>query len=76
RLLTNALLAVPAILLAIDMTLSYRFVGHPETRDVVVGQRTDESGQQVDITEAVLTDTGRSERRRDLLFGGALFVGG
>jgi hypothetical protein len=76
RLLTYALLAVPAILLAIDMTVSYRFVRHPETRDVVVGQTTDESGQQVDVTEAVLTDTGRAERRRDLLFGGGLFIGG
>lgn len=76
RLLTYALLAVPAILLAIDMTVSYRFVRHPETRDVVIGQTTDESGQQVDITDAVLTDAGRAERRRDLLFGGGLFVGG
>jgi hypothetical protein len=71
-----ALLAVPAILLAVDMTISYRYIPHPETRDVVVGQTTDDSGQQVDVTKSVYTDTGRSERRRDVLFGAGLFVGG
>ena len=76
RLLTVALLAVPAILLSVDMTIAYRFIPHPETRDVVVGQTTDENGQQVDVTEAVLTDTGRAERRRDILFGIGLFLGG
>jgi hypothetical protein len=70
------LLAVPAVLLAVDMTISYRWISPPETTDVVVGQTTDESGELVDITKDVLTDTGRSERRRDLLFGAGLFVGG
>lgn len=76
RLITLAVLSVPAILLAIDMTVSYRFIRHPETRDVVVGQTTDESGQQVDVTKPVLTDTGLAERRRDILLGGGLFFGG
>lgn len=76
RLLVYALLAVPAVLLAVDMTISYRWVSPPETSDVVVGQSTDESGELVDITKGVLTDTGRSQRRRDLLFGAGLFVGG
>jgi hypothetical protein len=71
-----ALLAVPAVLLAVDMTISYRWIAPPETTDVVVGQTTDESGELVDITKDVLTDTGRSQRRRDLLFGAGLFVGG
>jgi hypothetical protein len=71
-----ALLAVPAVLLAVDMTISYRWIAPPETTDVVVGQTTDESGEMVDITKDVLTDTGRSQRRRDLLFGAGLFVGG
>lgn len=76
RLIAYAVLAVPAILLAVDMTISYRFIDHPETRDVVVGQTTDESGEQVDVTESVLTDAGRAQRRRDLLFGAVLFLGG
>lgn len=58
------------------MTISYRWIAPPETTDVVVGQTTDESGELVDITKDVLTDTGRSQRRRDLLFGAGLFVGG
>lgn len=74
--MTYVLLAVPAILLAVDMTVSHRWVRAPETTDVVVGQTTDESGQQVDLTEAVLTDVGRAERRRDILFGGVLLLGG
>ena len=76
RLLVYALLAIPAILLAVDMTVSYRWISAPETTDVVVGQTTDESGELVDITKGVLTDTGRSERRRDILFGAGLFIGG
>lgn len=76
RLLTFAVLAVPAILLSIDMLVAHRWISAPETSDVVVGQTTDESGEQVDVTNQVLTDTGRAERRRDVLFGGALFIGG
>ena len=76
RLLLYALLAVPAVLLAVDMTISYRWISPPETTDVVVGQTADESGELVDITKDVRTDTGRSQRRRDLMFGAGLFVGG
>jgi len=76
RLLVYALLSVPAILLAVDMTISYKWIRAPESTAVVVGQTSDESGEMVDITSDVLTDTGRAERRRDLLFGGVLFVGG
>ena len=76
RLLTFAVLAVPAILLAVDMTVSHRWIRAPETTDVVVGQTTDENGEQVDITKPVLTDVGKAERRRDLLFGPMLFLGG
>jgi len=76
RLLTFALLAVPAVLLAVDMTVSYRWIRAPETTPVVVGQTTGESGELEDVTNDVLTDIGRSERRRDILFGAGLFVGG
>lgn len=76
RLLAFALLAVPAILLAVDMTISNKWISPPETTAVVVGQTTGESGEQVDVTEDVLTDVGRAERRRDILFGGGLFLGG
>ena len=76
RLLTFALLAVPAILLAVDMTVSHRWIRAPETSEVVVGQTSDETGETVKVIEEVLTDVGRTERRRDLLFGGVLFAGG
>lgn len=76
RLLTYALLAVPAILLAVDMTVSNRVIRAPETTEVIVGQTSSESGESVDVTEDVLTDVGRAERRRDLLFAAGLFVGG
>lgn len=75
-LLSLALLAVPAVVLAVDMTISYRFIDFPETRDVTVGQTTDENGQLVDMVEQVYTDTGRAQRRRDVVFGAALFLGG
>lgn len=58
------------------MTVSHRWIRAPESSEVVVGQTSDESGEMVDLTKDVLTDVGRAERRRDLLFGGALFVGG
>lgn len=76
RLLAYALFAVPAILLAVDMTISHRWISPPETTEVVIGQTTDEDGLETDITQAVLTDTGKAERRRDLFIGSVLFAGG
>jgi hypothetical protein len=42
----------------------------------VIGQETNAAGETVDITEARLTDVGRTEQRRDTFFAVALLVGG
>ena len=80
RLLLYSLLAVPLILLAVDMTISYRWFAEPETRDVteVIGSTTDASGEVTEITtiRSVLTPRGEADRRRDVFIGGAMFLGG
>jgi len=77
RLLAYAALAVPAILLAVDMLFwSYRFVPEPDTYDVVVGSTVDELGQPVDVVQKRLTADGEAQRRRDLFFGVSLMIGG
>jgi len=76
RVLAHVVLAVPAILLAVDMTISHRLFPEPETRDVVTGQTINSGGEEVDVTEQILTNGGRAERRRDLFFGIALGIAG
>ena len=77
RLLAYATLAVPAILLGVDMLFwSYRFVPEPDTYDVVVGSTVDELGQPVDVVQKRLTTDGEAQRRRDLFFGVSLMIGG
>jgi hypothetical protein len=76
RVMSLALLAAPMILLAVDMAFSHRLFPAPDTTQVVVGQTTDESGSTIDITEDVLTNDGRAQRRRDLAWSAALAVGG
>lgn len=76
RLYAYAALAVPAIFMAIDLTRTNHFAPPPETSSQVVGQRVDEEGATVDVTQQVLTEAGRSERRRDVLLSVFLFVGG
>jgi hypothetical protein len=58
------------------MTISYRFYPEPEKTEVTVGSAVDESGSTVNVTELQLTETGRHERRRDVVFGIGLFLGG
>lgn len=76
RLLTYAAFAVPAILLAVDMMFSYRWFPPPAFTESVVGTTINESGVQVDVVRRTLTQDGRAQRRRDLVFGSALLVGG
>lgn len=77
RLLAYAALAVPAILLAVDMLFwSYRFAPEPDTYDVVVGSTVNELGQPVDVVQQRLTADGEAQRRRDLFFGVSLMIGG
>jgi hypothetical protein len=74
RLIGFVLLGSAMIVLAVDMTISYRFYPEPEANDVTVGSVVD--GAVVDVTQRELTETGRHERRRDIAFGVALFAGG
>lgn len=76
RLIGFVLLGSAMIVLAVDMTISYRFYPEPESSEVTVGSVVDAAGSVVDVTEQQFTETGRHERRRDIAFGIALFLGG
>lgn len=76
RLLAYAAIAVPAILLAVDMLFAYRWYPEPASFDQTVGTTIDELGQTVDVVEKRYTQDGESQRRRDLFLGWALLVGG
>ncbi len=77
RLLVMALVGLPMILLSIDMTLTHRFFPEPDTTPVVVGTTIDETtNSEVDVTKDVLTRDGEAQRRREVAWGIALFIGG
>ncbi len=76
RLTLFLVIAVPMILLAVDMIWSHRWVPKPATYVATVGQTVDAEGNAVPITAEILTHDGRAERRRDLAFGGLLLAGG
>ncbi|HSG79673.1 MAG TPA: hypothetical protein VLD62_08840 [Acidimicrobiia bacterium] len=77
RLLTMALVAVPMILLALDMSVTYRFFPRPATTEVVVGSDTDpDTGSSIQLTEDVLTRDGEAQRRREIAFSLIMAAGG
>ena len=76
RLTLILVLAVPMILLAVDMLFSHRWVPKPATYTATVGQTVDDQGNTVPITAQILTHDGRAQRRRDLGFGVPLLWGG
>jgi hypothetical protein len=76
RLLAYAAFAVPAILLAVDMMVSYRWFPEPDFTESVVGTTINENGEQIDVVSRSLTQEGKAQRRRDMVFGSALLVGG
>jgi hypothetical protein len=75
RLLGYALLAVPMILLAVDMLVAYRFFPFPETT-TASSTITADDGSTTEVTWQVYTDNGKAQRRRDLAWGSALGLGG
>lgn len=75
RLLGYALVAVPMILLAVDMAVAYRFFPHPETTQIT-RQVTAADGSVTEVPEQIYTETGKAQRRRDVAWGGVLLVGG
>ncbi len=75
RLLGYALVAVPMILLAVDMLVAYRFFPFPETT-TASAQVSNADGSTTEVTYQVYTDNGKAQRRRDLAWGGAFGIGG
>ena len=75
RLLGYALVAVPMILLAVDMLVAYRFFPFPETT-TASSTVTADDGSTTEVTWQVYTDNGKAQRRRDLAWGSALGLGG
>jgi hypothetical protein len=71
RIAGYALLAAPMLLLAIDMAFSHRFFPAPDTTEAAVGTTIDEAGSTITLYEDVLTNDGRAQRRRDLLWSAA-----
>ncbi|HLA67410.1 MAG TPA: hypothetical protein VJP05_08020 [Acidimicrobiia bacterium] len=76
RMLGYAALAVPAILLSVDMLFAHRWFPGPDATTQVVGSTVDEAGSIVDVTVEQLTVDGRAQHRRDVVVGYALLLGG
>ncbi|HEX9978451.1 MAG TPA: hypothetical protein VGB41_07485 [Acidimicrobiia bacterium] len=76
RMLGYAALAVPAILLAVDMMVAHRWFPDPDATTQVVGSTLDDAGNVVDVTTSQLTVDGRAQHRRDLAVGMTLLLGG
>jgi hypothetical protein len=70
-----ALIAVPMILLSVDMGVSYRFYPVPEKTTENV-QITQEDGSVVEETRDKYTPVGWSQRKRDIAWALVLFGGG
>ena len=76
RLLTMALVAVPMILLAVDMSVTHRYFPAPDTTQVQVGTEEGESGDTVAVFDDVLTRDGQAQQRREVALALFLFVSG
>jgi hypothetical protein len=75
RVLGYTLLAIPMLLLAVDMSISHRFFPEPETSDVTETV-TLSDGSTTEVTRQVLTNSGAAERRRALGWSIGLGVAG
>lgn len=76
RPLAYAMVAIPMVLLAIDMTFAHRFFPKPDTTPVVVATESLPDGSTSEVTEDVLTQDGKAQQRRERVWGAALFAGG
>ncbi len=76
RLLAYAVFAVPAILLAVDMSIAYRWYPEPAFVTSVVATETNADGVEVNVTTKTYTQEGRTQRRRDVAYATALALGG
>jgi hypothetical protein len=76
RLLVYVLLAIPAVMLAVDMNLSHRFFPLPEGNEVVTGSSIAPDGEIHYRTGRQLTAQGAAQQRRAFAAGAVLLVGG
>jgi hypothetical protein len=76
RLLGFVLLGSAMIVLALEMTVTFRYYDRPEGEDVVVGSTVLANGSVEEITEYRYTRVGEWQRRRDLAIGSAFVLGG
>ncbi|HUG75550.1 MAG TPA: hypothetical protein VMM81_07770 [Acidimicrobiia bacterium] len=76
RLLVYVLVAIPAVMLAVDMNLSHRFFPLPEGNEVVTGSSVAPDGELRHQTGRQLTAQGAAQQRRALVAGALLLVGG
>ncbi|MCB2224646.1 MAG: hypothetical protein KQH83_10815 [Actinobacteria bacterium] len=75
RPIAYVLFAIPMVLLAIDMTFAHKWFPEAETTEVSATQ-TLEDGSTVDTTILQLTETGKAQRRREVMWGVMLFAAG
>lgn len=75
KVLGYTLLAIPMLLLAVDMSISHRFFPEPETSDVTETVTLGD-GSTTEVTRQVLTNSGAAERRRALGWSIGLFAAG
>jgi len=73
--LALSLVAMPLLMLGIDMIFTHRLYPVPETSDREV-QVVIDGGETVTSIEKVYTPWGAAQRRRDLAWGSALMAGG
>jgi hypothetical protein len=69
------LLAIPMVLLAIDMMVSHKWFPEPDSTEVAAVQ-TFEDGSTLDTTIQQLTLDGKAQQRREIFWGVLLITGG
>ncbi|MBU1865854.1 MAG: hypothetical protein KKE89_05525, partial [Actinobacteria bacterium] len=75
RPVAYVLLAIPMVLLAIDMMVSHKWFPEPDSTEVAAVQ-TFEDGSTLDTTILQLTLDGKAQQRREVFWGILLITGG
>jgi hypothetical protein len=75
RVAGYTLMAIPMLLLAVDMTISHRFFPEAETSEVTEIVTLGD-GSTTEVTRDVLTNSGLAERRKTLVWGIGLALAG
>lgn len=75
RPVAYVLVAIPMVLLAVDMMAAHKWFPAPDTTQVST-ERVIDDGSTVGTTVTQLTADGRAQHRREIVWGSALLVGG